>query len=1228
MILFFRNDPVIYAVQASGALTQEEIERLVWLFGGATYLDTPKIEGRYIGPRREMITPWSTNAVEITQNMGIAGIIRIEEFTAAEPDAVHDPMLQRVYTVLDQEIFTISKQPDPIVYIEDMAAYNQQEGLALSQEEMDYLNSVSEKMGRKLTDSEVFGFSQVNSEHCRHKIFNGEFVIDGKTMPSTLFGLIKRTTKEHPNRVVSAYKDNCAFLQGPVVEQFAPASNDGPDYFETQDFESVISVKAETHNFPTTVEPFNGAATGTGGEIRDRIAGGKGAFPVAGTAVYMTSYPRLDGGRPWEKGIEPRKWLYQTPEDILIKASNGASDFGNKFGQPLICGSLLTFEHEENGKKFGYDKVIMQAGGVGYAKKSDSIKEEPTGGEKVVLLGGDNYRIGMGGGAVSSVATGEYAGAIELNAVQRSNPEMQKRVYNAIRAVSEENRNPVISIHDHGAGGHLNCLSELVEATGGRIDMDQLPIGDPTLSAREIVGNESQERMGLVMKSEDIEHLKRIADRERAPMYVIGETTGDMKFTFVNNKTGEKPIDWKLEYMFGKAPRTVMKDNTVAEKYAEPQYTPARVVEYLENVLQLEGVACKDWLTNKVDRSVTGRIAMQQCAGSVQLPLNDCAVVALDYQGKAGIATALGHAPVAAMADPAVGSRLAITESLTNIVFAPIAGGLSSVSLSANWMWPCKNEGEDARLYNAVQAASDFAVELGINIPTGKDSLSMTQKYKNGELVYAPGTVIITSAAEVSDIRGAVSPALKHRRSQIVYVDMSGKAGFPLGGSSFAQTVGAVGADLPDTESAYLAKAFGAVQALVNEGKVLAGHDVSAGGLVTALLEMTFADNRSGIDLNLDALGEKDLIRVMFSEKPALVLQVEEGMAVCERMKMMGVNAFVIGTVNEERRFTLSNAGVELTLLIDHLRDVWYKTSYLLDRRQSGAQKALERFTGYKNQELVYKFPEAFTGRFAQYGIDPHRKTKTGVKAAIIREKGVNGDREMAWSMHLAGMDVKDVHMTDLIEGRETLEDVNLIVFVGGFSNSDVLGSAKGWAGAFLYNPRAKESLEKFFAREDTLSLGVCNGCQLMIELGLITPDHNQKPRMLHNDSHKFESGFVGVRIEPNQSVMLGSLAGSRLGVWVAHGEGKFSLPYEEERYNIPMKYAVDAYPTNPNGSAYNAAALCSADGRHLAMMPHLERAMRPWNWAYYPEDRTDDEVTPWIEAFVNARKWIEQKKK
>lgn len=1228
MVLFFADAQKIYAVQAPQMLNKEDVEKLVWLFSGAQYLSSESVEGRFIGPRREMITPWSTNAVEITQNMGIEGVIRIEEFVRDLGEAEFDPMLNRRYDGLDQDIFTVNKKPDPIVYIDDIAAFNEQQGLALSEEEIVYLDGVAQKMGRKLTDSEVFGFSQVNSEHCRHKIFNGNFVIDGEQMPDTLFKLIKKTTTANPNTVVSAYKDNCAFLSGPVVEQFAPAEHDTSDYFVTEDFESVISIKAETHNFPTTVEPFNGAATGTGGEIRDRIAGGKGAFPVAGTAVYMTSYPRTDGTREWEGGMQERDWLYQTPEQILIKASNGASDFGNKFGQPLVTGSVFTFEHEENGKKFGFDKVIMLAGGVGYGRRQDSLKDEPEPGDKVVLLGGDNYRIGMGGGAVSSVATGEYANEIELNAVQRSNPEMQKRAYNAIRAVSEEKRNPIISIHDHGAGGHLNCLSELVEATGGLIDLDRLPVGDPTLSDREIVGNESQERMGLVMDKKDIDHLKRIAERERAPMYVIGETTGDMKFTFVDNRSGEKPLDWPLEYMFGKTPCTVLTDRSVEEKYRKVKYDAGKLADYIEQVLQLENVACKDWLTNKVDRSVTGRIAMQQCAGEVQLPLNDCAVVALDYQGKAGIATALGHAPVAAMADPAKGSVLAIAESLTNIVLAPMAHGLKGVSLSANWMWPSKNEGEDARLYKAVKAASDFALELGINIPTGKDSLSMTQKYPNGEKVYSPGTVIITSAGEVSDIGKAVRAALKRTESEILYVDMSGE-GFGLGGSAFAQVTGSVGMDVPGVkDAAYFARAFDAVQSLIGEGKVLAGHDVSGGGLITTLLEMTFANNLSGMDVRLDGLGEKDMVKVLFSERPAVVLQVKDAHAVAAQLAGAGVAAYAIASVNSERRFTLENNGVKFDLSIDRLRDMWYRSSYLLDRRQSTERLARERYQNYKNTPLRFKFPADFTGKLSQWGIDPRRKERTGVKAAIIREKGSNGDREMAWFMHLAGMDVKDVHMTDLISGRETLEDINFIVFVGGFSNSDVLNSAKGWAGAFLYNEKAKKALDNFYARPDTLSLGVCNGCQLMMELGLVTPSHySEKPKMLHNDSHKFESGFVGVDIARSPSVMLSSLEGCSLGIWVAHGEGKFHFPDGQERYNIAMTYGYDLYPANPNGSMFNAAGIVSDDGRHLAIMPHLERAIRPWNWAYYPEDRQCDEVTPWIEAFVNAARWIKSKK-
>ncbi|MDP2891271.1 MAG: phosphoribosylformylglycinamidine synthase, partial [Bacteroidota bacterium] len=1223
MILFFKTPQnTLIAVNSVSSINPEDIEKLIWLFGEAKKLDDEVLNGWFVGPRKEMLTPWSTNAVEITQNMGIQGIARIEEYIqVADQTAGFDPMLKALYHNLDQTIFTINKKPDPILEIGDIASYNDQEGLALSQEEIDYLNSVSEKLGRKLTDGEVFGFSQVNSEHCRHKIFNGTFIIDGVEQEMSLFQLIKKTSQQNPNLIISAYKDNCSFVQGPVVEQFAPKTQDKPDFFEVTDVEMVLSLKAETHNFPTTVEPFNGAATGTGGEIRDRIAGGKGSLPVAGTAVYMTSYPRYETANPspptprrgdlgtdiandiengaasevppsggFRGAFPEREWLYQTPEEILIKASNGASDFGNKFGQPIITGSVVTFEHFENGRKFGYDKVIMQAGGIGFAAKKDSLKDEPTKGDKVVLLGGDNYRIGMGGGAVSSVATGEFENHIELNAVQRANPEMQKRVYNAIRALAESSENPIITVHDHGAGGHLNCLSELVEATGGKIDTSKLPVGDPTLSQKEIIGNESQERMGLVMHEKDVPLLQRIADRERAPMYVIGEATGDMQFTFENSKTGEKPIDWQLSYMFGKPPKTVLTDTTRNEKFADLEYDQSKIEDYLEDVLQLEAVACKDWLTNKVDRSVTGRIAKQQCAGQLQLPLNNVGVITLDYQGEKGLATTIGHAPVAAMVDAEAGSVLSIAESLTNLVFAPLSDQLKGVSLSANWMWPAKNEGENARIYKAVKAASDFACELGINIPTGKDSMSMTQKYKDG-VVYSPGTVIISASAEVSDVKKVVEPVLiNDPNSSIYFVDFS-KINRCLGGSAFSQIINKLGNEAPSVaDSKYFAAAFNAIQDCIEDKNILAGHDISSGGLITTLLEMCFADNYSGMALDLSGIGETDSVKVLFSENPGVVVQVADAAAFEAKLNAAGVGFTLIGKPSGSRAFTVKNGTDAFNFDLNSLRDLWFTSSYLLDRKQSGEKKALERFGSYKKNELNYDF-KGFTGKAADLGIDLKRRQPSGIKAAIIREKGVNGDREMAYAMYLAGMDVKDVHMTDLISGRETLEDVNMIVFVGGFSNSDVMGSAKGWAGAFKYNEAAKLALENFYKREDTLSLGVCNGCQLMVELGLVYPERAEKPKMLHNESHKFESGFVNVEIQPNNSVLLQSMEGMKLGVWVAHGEGQFSLPQEESAYQIPMKYSNPAYPGNPNGSDYNVASLCSEDGRHLVMMPHLERA-------------------------------------
>ena len=1211
MICFFGDATQrIFALQTKTSIDANTISKLSWLFGGQPHLNTSTIDGVFVGPRVSMVTPWSTNAVEITQNMGIEGIVRIEQFVPLHKEDTIDPMISERFESLHQDLFTVEISPEPIREIDDISAYNVAEGLSLNPDEVSYLEQLAVQLGRPLTDSEVFGFSQVNSEHCRHKIFNGAFHIDGTEKEDSLFALIKKTSKKHADNLVSAYKDNVAFIKGPTIEQFAPQNADQAGVFKKKQIPSIISLKAETHNFPTTVEPFSGAATGSGGEIRDRMAGGTGSIPLAGTAVYMTSYPRVKSDRPWEQK-PARDWLYQTPLDILIRASNGASDFGNKFGQPLITGSLLTFEHEENGKTVGYDKVIMLAGGVGYAHADHSAKRTPKKGDRIVILGGDNYRIGMGGAAVSSADTGAFSSGIELNAVQRSNPEMQKRVSNVIRALTESDDNTIISIHDHGAGGHLNCLSELVEDTGGTINLDALPVGDKTLSAKEIIGNESQERMGLIVSEKDLPRLQSIAERERAPLFDVGYITEDNQFVVESQKKNTKPIDLSIDDFFGKTPKTVLVDQNLQNGYPAVPFKLQNIYNDVENLLQLESVACKDWLTNKVDRCVGGRVAQQQTVGSLQVPLANCGVVALDYLGEKGIATSIGHAPAVALVDAATGSRISIAESLTNLVWAPLENGLSSVSLSANWMWPCNNPGENARLYSAVEACADFAISLGINIPTGKDSLSMKQKYDNTE-VLAPGTVIISASASCDNIKKVVRPMAKPNQGKLYYVSMSDSS-YHLGGSAYAQMQNCVGSQATDVSDATQFKTnFDALQDLIKNEGLFAGHDIGSGGLITTLLEMCFAENRVGLQIDLSAFDE----RILFAENPAVVIQ-----ASAESAKYLidkGVSIVEIGEANESDVLNVKCANNSFEFDIPTYRKHWMTTSYLLDKNQTDPAKAKERFESIDKTPLRFTFPTSFNGKLPV--VDEGKR----IKAAVIREKGSNSEREMAYMMDLAGFEVKDIHMTDLMTGREDLTDVQLIVAVGGFSNSDVLGSAKGWAGTFTYNALAKKAITDFFNRSDTLSLGVCNGCQLFIELGLLHPTHSQKPKMLHNLSGKFECVFSTVDIQPNNTVLFKGLGGTRLGIWSAHGEGRFELPLGQDEYRIVGSYSYNQYPSNPNGSDYGTAILSSDDGRHVVMMPHLERSIFPWNWAHYPENRKSDIVSPWIQAFMDAYRWFQ----
>ena len=1214
MISFFQtNHKTIYAVQSEKIIPNEGISKLEWLFGNAKLVSEEKIKNNYIGPRAAMVSPWSTNAVEITQNMGLESINRIEKYMLEDSISNFDPMLNQRFKTLSQDLFEINIVPEEISYIENIDKYNAEEGLSLNLEEIDYLNNVSKEIGRKLTDSEIFGFSQVNSEHCRHKIFNGKFIIDGHEKEMSLFSLIKKTSKTNPENLVSAYKDNVAFIKGPKIQQFSPKSADKSEFYKTTEIETVISLKAETHNFPTTVEPFNGAATGSGGEIRDRLAGGKGSIPLAGTAVYMTPYSRINS-KDWENKIESREWLYQNPIDILIKASNGASDFGNKFGQPLIAGSILTFENNDKNEIQSYDKVIMLAGGIGYANKKNAIKEKPSKGDLIVIMGGDNYRIGMGGAAVSSADTGEFSSGIELNAIQRSNPEMQKRVANAIRGTIENKNNCIVSIHDHGAGGHLNCLTELVEETGGFIELDNLPIGDPTLSNKEIIGNESQERMGLIIKKENIDEFIRICEREKAPVYIVGRVTDDNNFKISSKKSNESCVDLSLKHFFGSSPKTILTDNSISKSYNKISYDSSYIHNYLEDLLSLEAVGCKDWLTNKVDRCVGGKVAKQQCVGKLQLPLNNCGVMALDFETDNGIATSIGHSPISGLIDPIAGSRNSIAEALTNIIWAPIKDNIKGISLSANWMWPCKNKGEDARLFKAVEAVSEFAIDLGINIPTGKDSLSMNQKYKDLE-VKSPGTVIISATGHCENINFVVEPVFKKNYGSIYYINISDDK-FKLGGSSFSQIMGNVGLETPSIQNPeFFKKTFNVVQDLIKNDLIIAGHDVGSGGLITSLLEMCFPSINISANIDLSALNEKDSVKLLFSENCGLIVQ-SKSEEIEKIFTQFSVEYYKIGEVISGDSMIIKNDSDEFAFEIPKLRDIWFNTSTQLDAKQTANNLANERFKNYKKQPLKFKFPKEFKG---QINIDLNSPKPI---AAVLREKGSNSERELANALHMAGFLVKDIHMTDLISGRENLEDIKFLGAVGGFSNSDVLGSAKGWAGSFKYNEKAKKALVNFFNREDTLSIGICNGCQLFMELDLIYPDHENHGKMTYNDSKKHESIFTSVNIKKNNSIMLGSLENLNLGVWVSHGEGKFNLPYSENKYNIIANYSYNEYPSNPNGSDYNTAMMCSTDGRHLVTMPHIERSIFKWNWAYYPDKRTE-KVSPWIEAFTNAKNWI-----
>lgn len=1239
----FSNTKESFVVISLSKLLGNDLTLLSELFLSQHLGDKDILEGDYIGPRNEFVSPFSTNAVSIINRAGLKSVIRVEQFRKIEEEVEsYDRMLENRYSPLKGSDFFIGEKITNVRMIEDIASYNIEAGLALSNEEIEYLKKVSSEIGRSLTDAEVYAFSQINSEHCRHKIFNGIFEIDGKVKNKSLFQLIKDTSKKSPEFLVSAYKDNVAFFKGPEISRFKSYRNDeGSFEFLAEKENVVLSLKAETHNFPTTVEPFNGASTGSGGEIRDRMAGGQSSIPLAGTAVYMTSYPRLDTSSPkkWESGIKERDWKYQTPAQILIKASNGASDFGNKFGQPLITGSTLTFEAKTKEGLTAYDRVVMLAGGVGYALEKHALKGKSSVGDVLVLLGGDNYRIGMAGGSVSSVDTGALGKDLELSAIQRANPEMQKRVANVIRILSELPHNPVKLIHDHGAGGHINCFSELLEEEGGEIYLDNLPLGDKTLTPYEILCNESQERMGLIVAEKDYSLIEELSKREGAPCYLVGRITGNKKIEVKSNDHA-LVFDLPVEALLGSSPETRLLDSSNDISKGDVSLDEKLVISdsdsfisAIKNVFQLEGVGSKDWLTNKVDRSVSGLVAQQQCTGPLHLPLNDCGVMALDYTGSKGVATSIGHAPGVGLISSSTSAVLSVCEALTNIVGAPLSYGLKGVSLSANWMWPSKQAGEDARLYDAVHALSDFCQKLNIPVPTGKDSLSMTMLYDSGDKVKAPGTVVVSASAEVSNVSEVVSSEAKRIPDSILmYLDFTNDTTYPLGGSAYSQTcLSSGGGTFENIDAEYFSKCFSYVQSLINEGKISAIHDVSSGGLITAALEMSIV-GASGVSLNLGFLPR---IEAAFSEKPCVLFQVVS--SDLEKVEMLAkennLSLKRIGQFGGESvRINITDLTINIPLI--ELRSVWNNTSYLLDKKQTKLELARERFNSLsKGEEIKYVFPDGFIGSIESLGMNLNIPQKDrNLKAAIIRERGTNGDRELAYVLHLAGFRVFDVTMSDVIDSSMDISQMDLIAFPGGFSNSDVLGAGRGWAAAWKHNANARAMLDKFFSRPDTLSIGVCNGCQLMTALGLIDRDNPSGISMQHNESGKFESIFVPLRIQETNSVMLSELKGSVLGAWVAHGEGRFSLDKTKSNFEIAATYSMLEYPFNPNGSDFETAAISSLDGRHLAIMPHIERSFCMWQWPYRgglsSEHSKANMYSPWIRAFQSAYKWILENKK
>jgi phosphoribosylformylglycinamidine synthase len=1231
--------------------------------GPASFLDPAAGTVLEVGPRMSFTTAWSTNAVSVCRSCGLDDIRRIErsrryllrsasavsdDRAAAFLEAVHDRMTECRYPE-PLSTFAVGAEPDPVFevpVIEEgrsaLERINRELGLAFDDWDLDYYTELfTRRIGRNPTSVECFDIAQSNSEHSRHWFFKGRLVIDGAEAPDHLIGMIRQPLEANPNNSVIAFCDNSSAIRGHRVRTLHPASPGEPAPLVERELDEHILLTAETHNFPSGVAPFPGAETGTGGRLRDTHATGRGSLFTAGTAAYCVGNLRIPGYElPWEDPSFRYPANLASPLEIEIEASNGASDYGNKFGEPVIAGYTRSFGLRlPGGERREWIKPIMFSAGIGRLDARHTDKHPPEPGMLVVKVGGPAYRIGMGGGAASSMVQGANVAELDFNAVQRGDAEMEQKLNRVIRACSElGDDNPIVSIHDQGAGGNCNVLKEIVEPAGARIEIREIPVGDETLSVLEIWGAEYQENDALLLHERHGDAFRALCDREKVPVAFVGRVTGDGRIVVHDEADGSTPVDLALADVLGDMPQKTFAFERSRSKLA-PLELPAglTVRDALERVLRLLSVGSKRFLTTKVDRAVTGLVACQPCAGPLQLTVADVAVIGHSHLDTTGAATAIGEQPIKGLLDPAAMARLTVGEALTNLVWAR-ATALGDVRCSGNWMWAAKLPGEGAALHDAAAAMRDLMITLGIAVDGGKDSISMAALAPDGETVKAPGSLVISAYVGCPDITATVTPDLElPDRGVLLYVDLGGGR-HRLGGSSLAHVFGQVGDEPPDVDDPnLLAGAFEAVQALIAAGLVRAGHDRSDGGLITTLLEMAFAGG-CGLDIDLHTeAADADPITVLFAEELGMALEVDpddldEALAV---FADHDVPCVAIGRTLAKPVVRIRVGGaLVLEDDVPALRDLWEATSFALDRLQADPAHVDAEQAGL-HRRVAPPFGLTFTP-----GPAVHSRTR-GVQVAILREEGSNGDREMAAAFHHAGFEPWDVTMSDLLAGRLTLESFRGVAAVGGFSYADVLDSAKGWAGVIRFNDALRAQFDAFYARPDTFSLGICNGCQLFALLGWLPWQglaDTAQPRFIANASGRFESRFATVTIADSPAVMLRGMAGSTLGIWVQHGEGRAHFPDAMVLDRVlaeglaPIRFADDegapteAYPFNPNGSPHGIAALTSPDGRHLAMMPHPERTFLKWQWGWMPSDwRRDLTASPWLRLFQNAREWCEE---